>query len=54
MEVSLGEHKTILDAVIARKPAQAAELPRRHAADSRRRLHQVLAPTSSSESKQGR
>ena len=54
MEVSLGEHKTILDAVIARKPAQAAELLRRHAADSRRRLHQVLAPTSSSESKQGR
>ena len=42
LAASLGEHLAIFEAVAARRPDEAAELLRRHAADSRGRLHRAL------------
>lgn len=42
MALSLAEHRAIFDAIVARQPAQVAQLLRIHASDSRARLHQVL------------
>lgn len=44
MKLSLHEHGAILDAVRDGKAALAGSLLRRHAHDSRERLHQALAP----------
>lgn len=44
MALSLREHRAIFDAVQDREPQLAATLLRRHALDSRERMHRALAP----------
>ena len=44
MALSLAEHRAIFAAIVARQPAQVAQLLRTHVSDSRARLHQVLDP----------